>query len=176
MKRIMNQVEGLTFEGILKLSEEKWGIKYTMGITDILYLHHIRMRNIVGSGEDKMKSYLMSEGHSSNDTLSMIKRYNIVKEDLFEYNFRIQSIMDRVNQYGDASSITSWEQIDNLHMGVIKEDKGYKVVDISQGKEKLLATIKDGINWVATNLNPNQMNYIVQLGKSLKSTNGRIIQ
>ena len=34
----MNEVEGLTFDGILKLSESKFGTKYTMKIMDVLYL------------------------------------------------------------------------------------------------------------------------------------------
>ena len=96
MKRVMNEIEGLTFEGILKLSEQKWGEKYTMGITDILYLHHLRERKICGSSEDDMKRYLMKDGHSSIDTLQMIKRYNKVKNELFDYNWRAQSIMDRI--------------------------------------------------------------------------------
>ena len=68
MKRAMNEIEALTFEGVLKLSELKWGKKYTMGITDILYLHHLQERKICGNSEDDMKSYLLRDGHSSNET------------------------------------------------------------------------------------------------------------
>ena len=82
MKRKMNEIEGFTFEGILQLSEKKWGDKYTMGITDILYLHHLRERKICGSSEDDMKRYLMKDGYNSIDTLNMIKRYNKVKNEL----------------------------------------------------------------------------------------------
>ena len=32
MKRKMNPQEAFTFDGIIKLSESKWGVKYTMGI------------------------------------------------------------------------------------------------------------------------------------------------
>ena len=59
-----------------------------MSITDILYIHHLQSRGICGKSEDDMKSYLMKEGHSSTDTLSMIKRYNKVKGDLFEYSWK----------------------------------------------------------------------------------------
>ena len=175
MKRTMNEVEGLTFDGILKLSESKFGTKYTMQIMDVLYLHHLKSRGICGDSEDEMKSYLMKEGHDSRDTLKMIKRYTKVQDDLFEYTHRVQSIMDRVNSYGDSKSITSWEQVENLHMGIIKEDKGYRVVDISQGKEKLLARIDEGVYWIAQNLSTNQMNYITKEARMLKQTRGAII-
>jgi len=170
MKRKMNEIEGFTFEGILQLSEKKWGDKYTMGITDILYLHHLRERKICGSSEDDMKRYLMKDGYNSIDTLNMIKRYNKVKNELFDYNWRTQSIMDRIQSYGNTKTITSWEQVDNLHMGIVEEGKGWKVVDISQGTEKLLARIDEGVYWIDTNLNPNQMNYITKTAKMLKQT------
>ena len=102
MKRTMNEVEGLTFDGILKLSESKFGTKYTMKIMDVLYLHHLKSRGICGSSKDEMKSYLMREGYDSRNTLKMIKRYSKVQDDLFEYTHRVQSIMDRVNSYGDS--------------------------------------------------------------------------
>ena len=122
-----------------------------------------------------MKSYLMKEGHSSTDTLSMIKRYNKVKGDLFEYSWKTQSMMDRMNEYGNTKTITSWEQVDNLHMGIVEEGKGWKVVDISQGTEKLLARINEGVYWIDTNLNTNQMNYITKTARMLKQTSGGIL-
>ncbi|MDA9887261.1 hypothetical protein N9D55_07490 [Flavobacteriaceae bacterium] len=170
MKRVMNEIEALTFEGVLKLSELKWGKKYTMGITDILYLHHLQERKICGNSEDDMKSYLLRDGHSSNETLALLKRYKKVKNDLFEYSFRTQSIMDRMQEYGNTKTITYWEQVGNLHMGIIQEDKGWKVVDISQGKEKLLARINEGVHWLDTHLSPNQMNYITKTARMLKQT------
>jgi hypothetical protein len=170
MKRAMNEIEALTFEGVLKLSELKWGKKYTMGITDILYLHHLQERKICGNSEDDMKSYLLRDGHSSNETLALLKRYKKVKNDLFEYSFRTQSIMDRMQEYGNTKTITSWEQVGNLHMGIIQEDKGWKVVDISQGKEKLLARINEGVHWLDTHLTPNQMQYITKTARMLKQT------
>tara|TARA_B110000263_G_scaffold227554_1_gene219998 strand:- start:21 stop:545 length:525 start_codon:yes stop_codon:yes gene_type:complete len=174
MNRTMNEVEGLTFDGILKLSESKFGTKYTMQVMDVLYLHHLKSRGICGNSEDEMKSYLMKEGHDSRDTLKMIKRYSKVQDDLFEYTHRVNSIMDRVNSYGDSKSITSWEQVENLHMGIIKEDKGYRVVDISQGKEKLLARIDKGVYWISQNLSTNQMKYITNEAKMLKQQGGII--
>ena len=170
MKRKMNEIEGFSFEGIIQLSENKWGKKTTLEICDVLYLHHLRMRKIVGEGEEDMKRYLMREGYSSNTTLSMIKRYNLVKNDLFEYTWKTQSMMDRMQEYGNTKTITSWEQVDNLHMGIVEEGKGWKVVDISQGTEKLLARINEGVYWIDTHLNPNQMNYITKSAKMLKQT------
>lgn len=166
----MNSIEGFTYEGILILSENKWGRKYTMGIADILYLHHLRMRNIVGEGVDELKKYLMKEGYDSKETLSMIKRYNKVKNDLFDYDWRTQSIMDRIQNYGDAKSYTSWETIDGKVIGLVKENQGYKVVDISDGKERLLARINEGVYWIDTNLTTNIMSYITKNARLLKQS------
>ena len=166
----MNPIEGFTYEGILLLSENKWGRKYTMGIVDILYLHHLRMRNIVGEGDEELKKYLMKEGYSSTETLSMIKRYNKVKNDLFDYNYRTQAIFDRIQSYGEAKSRASWETIDGKVIGLVKEqnNKGYKVVDVSNGTERLLARINEGVYWVDTNLTNNQMSYITKNARLLK--------
>ena len=146
MKRKLNEVETFTLEGIIKLSESKWGVKYTMAIVDILYLHHLISRKIVNENENSMKNYLLKEGYDSMKVLSMIKRYNKVKDDLFEYDWRTQSIMDRIQSYGDAKSITSWETIDGMVIGLVRENVGYKVVDISDGTEKVLATIHNHLN------------------------------
>ena len=174
MKREMNPIEGFTYEGILLLSENKWGRKYTMSITDILYLHHLRMRNIVGEGDEELKKYLIREGYSSTDTLSMIKRYNKVKNDLFDYNYRTQAIFDRIQSYGEAKSRVSWETIDGKVIGLVKEqnNKGYKVVDVSNGTERLLARINEGVYWVDTNLTNNQMSYITKNARLLKQPYG----
>ena len=99
------------------------GGKYTMGIMDILYPHHLQSRGICGKTNEDMKSYLMREGYSSNATLSMIKKYNLVKNDLFEYTWKTQSIVDRMNEYGNTKTIISCEQVDNLHMGIIEVGK-----------------------------------------------------
>ena len=93
-----------------------------------------------------------------------------MKNDLFEYSFRTQSIMDRMQEYGNTRTITSWEQVGNLHMGIIQEEKGWKVVDISQGKEKLLVRINEGVHWLDTHLTPNQLNYITKTARMLKQT------
>jgi hypothetical protein len=168
MKRTMNEVEGFSFDGILKLAEQKWGEKYTMSIMDILYLHHLRERKICGNSEDDMKSYLMKEGYDSNETLRMVNRYNKVRDDLFQYNFRTQAIFDRIQSYGDSKSRVSWETIDGRVIGLVKENEGYKVVDVSDGKERLLARLNEGVNWVDTNLTTNQMSYIVKNHNLLK--------
>ena len=172
MKRKMSPQESFTLDGVIRLSESKWGRKYTMEISDVLYLHHLVSRNIVNENENDMKSYLLKEGFDSIKVLNMIKRYNRVKDDLFQYDWRTQSIMDRVNSYGDAKSVSSWENIDGMVIGLVKENKGYKVCDISNGEEKILARINEGVNWIDTNLTNNQMNYIVKNAKILKTQKG----
>ena len=172
MKRKMSPQESFTFDGVIRLSESKWGRKYTMEISDVLYLHHLVSRNIVNENENDMKSYLLKEGFDSIKVLNMIKRYNKVKDNLFQYDWRTQSIMDRVNSYGDAKSVSSWETIDGMVIGLVKENKGYKVCDISNGEEKILARIDEGVNWIDTNLTNNQMNYIVKNSRILKTQKG----
>ena len=168
MKRKLNEVETFTLEGIIKLSESKWGVKYTMAIVDILYLHHLVSRKIVNENENSMKNYLLKEGYESMKVLSMIKRYNKVKDDLFQYDWRTQSILDRIQSYGDTKSITSWETIDGKVIGLVREDKGYKVVDVSNGTEIIVARINEGVNWIDTELTNNQMNYIIKNARLLK--------
>ena len=176
--RTWSPVEGMSFNGILKLAEQKWGNRFTMSVIDTLYLHHLKSRGICGNSDDDMKDYLMNEGYTSKETLSMIKKYRKVKDDLFQYDYRTNAIFDRVLSYGDAKSITSWETIDQKVIGLVKEqnDKGYKVVDISDGNERLLARINEGVNWIDTNLTTGQMSYITKSARLLKEPHrGRVL-
>jgi hypothetical protein len=83
--------------------------------------------------------------------------------------------MDRIQSYGDAKSITSWETIDGMVIGLVKENKGYKVCDISDGIEKILARINEGVNWLDSQLTNKQMNYVVKNARLLKEQKGKII-
>ena len=78
--------------------------------------------------------------------------------------------MDRIQSYGEPKSRASWETIDGKVIGQVKEqnNKGYKVVDVSNGTERLLARIEEGVNWVETDLTTNQMNYITKNARLLK--------
>jgi 6-phosphogluconate dehydrogenase (decarboxylating) len=105
----------------------------------------------------------------------MVNRYQKVKHDLFEYSFKTQTILDRIQSYGDAKSRVSWETIDNKVIGLVKENKGWMVVDVSDGTEKIVARINEGVNWLDTNLTNNQMNYIIKNARLLKEPLGGII-
>ena len=78
--------------------------------------------------------------------------------------------MGRIQSYGEPKSRASWETIDGKVIGLLKEqdDKGYKVVDVSNGTERLLARINEGVYWVDTNLTNNQMSYITKNARLLK--------
>ena len=175
MSRKMNAQESFSFEGIILLSEKKWGKKYTMSIVDVLYLHHLVSRKIVNENQNDMKNYLLKEGYESIDILNMVNRYQKVKHDLFEYSFKTQAILDRIQSYGDAKSRVSWETIDNKVIGLVKENKGWMVVDVSDGTEKIVARINEGVNWLDTNLTNNQMNYIIKNARLLKEPLGGIL-
>ena len=75
--------------------------------------------------------------------------------------------MDKVSQMYEPKTIASWELVDNRQLGVVKDDEGYRVVDVSNGTEKLLARINEGVYWFSSNLTPNQMSYIKEYGKVL---------
>ena len=49
------------------------------------------------------------------------------------------------------------------------------VVDVSDGTEKIVARINEGVNWLDTNLTNNQMNYIIKNARLLKEPLGGIL-
>ena len=59
-------------------------------------------------------------------------------------------------------------------IGLVRENVGYKVVDISDGTEKIVATIQEGVNWKQSTLTNNQMNFITKNARLLKQTRGII--
>ena len=167
MKRDWNTIETFTFQGLLELCEEKLGRKKTMELSQILYLHHLTQRNICGSNDEDMKTYLINEGYGSVETMELVKRYKMYKRDLFDYSWKQQSIMDRSSMYLDP--LVRFRQVENRHLGVIEKKKRKKVVDISTpGKSIEVCDITNGIVWKETNLSVNQLHLIKEWGQNIK--------
>ena len=168
-KRTLNEQERFTMEGVCQFYESKIGFRETMKLTPIIYLHHLISRGICKENEEQMKSFLLQEGYSTTEIMKVLKRYNDYKKNLPEYNWKIQRRMDKIQQMYDPKTIASWEQVDNRHLGIVKEDEGYKVIDIAQGNERVIAMINEGIYWLTNNLTPKQMSYIKENAKILKT-------
>ena len=84
--------------------------------------------------------------------------------------------MDRIIEM--LNPLTKPEKVGNRYF-TITDDKGdaYKVVDISEGRENVVALLfkKGGISWRDSNLHPIEMKWIVEEAKQIKSTNGAIL-
>lgn len=165
--RELNEQERFTLEGVYQLYENKIGFLETMKLAPIIYLHHVISRGICKETTEDMKRFLLREGMETTEIMNTIKRFSKYKNDLVKYDVRIQNRMDKVSQMYEPKTIASWELVDNRQLGVVKDDEGYRVVDVSNGTEKLLARINEGVYWFSSNLTPNQMSYIKEYGKVL---------
>ena len=171
---IKETMEWINFEGLLDLSLEQQGIRYTIENSDVLLLWHMTQRKVVRNNHDDLVRFLMKSGYDSIKSLEMVKRFKVVEKDLGNYNWRTQSRLDNANSILNPS--IQFEQVDDRHLGVIKNQNSYDVVDISTGKQIKVANIREGINWLVSNYTPKQMMWIKEAGKTLKSPNqGRIV-
>jgi len=171
---IKETMEWINFEGLLDLSLEQQGIRYTIENSDVLLLWHMTQRRVVRNNHDDLVRFLMKSGYDSIKSLEMVKRFKVVEKDLGNYTWRTQSRLDNANSILNPS--IQFEQVDDRHLGVIKNQNSYDVVDISTGKQIKVANIREGINWLVSNYTPKQMMWIKEAVKILKSPNqGRIV-
>jgi len=171
---IKETMEWINFEGLLDLSLEQQGIRYTIENSDVLLLWHMTQRKVVRNNHDDLVRFLMKSGYDSIKSLEMVIRFKVVEKDLGNYNWRTQSRLDNANSILNPS--IQFEQVDDRHLGVIKNQNSYDVVDISTGKQIKVANFREGINWLVSNYTPKQMMWIKEAGKILKSPNqGRIV-
>lgn len=170
---IKEEIEWVNFEGFIELSFEKFGIHWTISNSDVLLIYFMIQRKVIPNNTDRIVEFLMKNGYDSNQSITMVKRFRKVERELENFSLKTQTKLDRANQFLNPS--IPFQQLENLHLGIVKENTGYKVVDISTGNEKLIARIKNGINWIDSNLSTNQMKWIMENSKYLdKNTKGII--
>jgi hypothetical protein len=168
-REVTNEVmEWMNFEGLLELSIEQQGMKYTIENSDVLLLWHMTQRGVVKNNHDDLIRFLMGNGYDSVKSLEMVKRFKIVEKDLGNYSLRTQVKLDTANKF--LNPVVRFEQIDDRHLGVVKDTNGYEVMDISTGNQVIIARIQEGINWMNQNLTPKQMMWIKEVGKTLKQS------
>ena len=117
---------------------------------------------------------------SNKDILDNIKKlreltgvgFKDCKSALDENNGNIEKSIEFLRKKGIAKATKKMNRTAAEGLVLVKENKGYKVCDISNGEEKILARINEGVNWINTNLTNNQMNYIVKNAKILKTQKG----
>jgi hypothetical protein len=163
----LENMEWRNFEGLIELSIEKQGVKYTVENSDVLLLWHMTQRKVVKNNQDDLIKFLMKSGYDSVKSLEMVKRFKIVEKDLGDYSFKTQSRLDNANKL--LNPTVQFEQVEDRHLGVLKDENGYEVVDISTGNKVIIARIQEGINWMNENLTPKQMMWIKTVGRTLKS-------
>src|SRR6056300_340351 len=168
-REVTNEVmEWMNFEGLLELSIEQQGMKYTIENSDVLLLWYMTQRGVVKNNHDDLIRFLMRNGYDSVKSLEMVKRFKIVEKDLGNYSLRTQVKLDTANKF--LNPVVRFEQIDDRHLGVVKDTNGYEVMDISTGNQVIIARIQEGINWMNQNLTPKQMMWIKEVGKTLKQS------
>jgi len=165
--KINETLEWFNYDGLLDVSMKKFGVKFTIDNSDVLLIWHMTQRNVVNNSDNEIVKFLMDNGYDSNESIQMVRRFRKVERDLGDYSFKTRARLDRANQLLNPS--VKFEQIDDRHLGVVRENDGYKILDISTGSEVLVARIKEGINWLNTNLTHNQRRWIVECGKLLKT-------
>ena len=166
-------MEWFSFEGICELAYEKFGEKFLMDNSDVLWIHHLVNRNITNNNDNSIVKRLMESGYDSNQSIRMVKRYRKVESDLFEYTNKVHQKLNHANRL--LNPVVRFQQIEDLHLGIVKESNGYSVLDISTGKQRKVASFGQGINWMNTNFSVNQMNWIKENYHGLKNPQKGVI-
>ena len=154
---------------IEQLVKEKRGMNELLKNREFYMLNHLIQMNYLSENRDELiKQIRTFTDMEARDIMEMVNHYYRKKSTLPVYTEKQKNQLLRANQL--YNPIIRFEQIGDRRLGVIKEDKTYKVIDISEGKMNVMATTENegGVNWVNDNLHPSQMRWVVENLSNLK--------
>ena len=160
-------LENYSFEGICEGAVNKLGEKFLIDNIDVLWIHHMINRKLTENNNNSIIKRLMNNGYDSNESIQMVRRYRKVEDDLFDYTTKVHQKLNHANRILNPQ--VRFQQIEDLHLGVVKESNGYSVLDISTGKQRKVVSFGNGINWGNSNLSVGQMKWIQEQYHQLKS-------
>jgi len=175
---IDNIIDDYNFEGYLKLVEQKTPKKVVYEYMDMFYIYWNVFRENVNDSRNDILKWLERENilETHKERIDAVSKYERFKKDMAYFGVRETHKMDRIIEM--LNPLTKPEKVGNRYF-TITDDKGdaYKVVDISEGRENVVALLfkKGGISWRDSNLHPIEMKWIVEEAKQIKSTNGAIL-
>lgn len=158
--------EHFNYQGLMELIEEKYGNKFAMDNSDLLYLWFCVQRKLLPESRAKMIQFLRENRiiENNRDILDTVDRYFKFKEQLPELNPLQHARLDRAQQY--LNPIVPFQQIGDKMLGITesKNKDSYSVIDISEAKENVVAVISKngGIRWADPNLHSFQMKWIIE--------------
>ncbi len=170
-KSVDSILEDYSFEGYLLNLEKNAPKKWVWENMDMFYIHYNIFRKRVRNNREHILKFLYEnnilETHKEcMDAYSKFKKY---ESSLANFGNKANIMIDRALEY--LNPIVPKEKVGNYIM-VITEDvdsDSYKVIDISRGKENVLALIfkKGGISWLNKPMNTMEMAWIVEHAKLL---------
>lgn len=171
--------ETFNYQALLEVIEEKQGKTFVMENADLLYLWCCIQRKLVKENRELMIKFLRGNRilDDSRDILKTVDRYFKFRNLLPDLNYVQQSRLDRSNQY--LNPLVPFQPIGNKMLGIIEQNNDYSVVDISEGKENIVAVLfkkGGGISWRDSNLHPFEMKWILEQIKKDFSKKTEILQ
>ena len=176
---IENIIDDYNFEGYLKLVEQKTPKRVVYEYMDMFYLYWNIFRGNVEDNRTEILKWLEKENilESHKERIDALSKYERFKKDMAYFGVRETIKLDRLIEM--LNPVRKPEEVGN-RMFTITDDKSdaYKVIDISEGRENVVALLfkKGGISWRDSNLHPIEMKWIVEEAKELKTNNGVIVE
>ena len=173
-----NVIDYFNFEGYLRLIEQKTPKKIVFENMDMLYIFWNVFRGNVNDNRNDILEWLKRENivDTHRERINAVKKYEKYKGDLSYFGVRETNRLDRIIEH--LNPIVQPQKIGN-RMLAITDDKSdaFKVVDISEGKENVVALLfkKGGISWRDENLHPFEMKWIVEESKNMNSNRKEMI-
>ncbi len=160
--------ESFNYQALLEVIEEQQGKTFMMENADLLYLWYCVQRKQVKENRELMIKYLRENRILENpaDIVRTVNRYFKFRNLLPDLNYVQQQRLNRSNQY--LNPVVPFQPIGNKMLGIIEQNKeSYSVVDISEGKENIVAVLfkKGGISWRNNNLHPFEMKWVLEKNK-----------
>ena len=173
-----NVIDYFNFEGYLRLLEQKTPKKIVYDNMDMLYIYWNVFRGNVDDNRNDILEWLRRENivETHRGRINAVNKYEKYKEHLSYFGVRETNKLDRIIEM--LNPVVKPQVIGN-RMLTITDDKtdSLKVVDISEGKENVVALLfkKGGISWRDENLHPFEMKWIVEEAKNLNSNKKEVI-
>ena len=142
METETNQImENINYQALMNLLEEQHGKGFVLKNSDMFYLWYCVQRNQVSENKNQMIKFLNENNilTEKRHITSTVKRYFKFRNILPDMKDSTKEKLDRADEY--FNPIVRFERVDNMFLGILRNENNYSVVDISNGTEEVVAMI-----------------------------------
>ena len=158
-------MENINYQALMSLLEEQHGKGFVLRNSDMFYLWYCVQRNQVSENKTKMIQFLKENKIISEKRhiASTVNRYFKFRNYLPYMKDSTKKKLDRANEF--FNTLVNFERVDDMFLGVLRNENLYSVVNISNGTEEVVAILMNegSVSLRNDSLSTNQIEWIKKI-------------